>query len=264
MAAKGVSRVVRAKARIALTASRRAETRYASDLRGIMSGVHAGYLKALAPHIRAIAAKGSPVRHDGVTSHGRELDFLGVKVRDHIRKTVGPAFDRMAAEVDRSNKAAAKALIGITPQISVWPQIATFREANIQLMENAAVSYADQARAVLDDPETFGLRVEEIADLLQQRGVASESRAELIARDQTLKLNAQLNETRQRGAGVGSYTWSGSLDNRERESHRALEGQVFSWDAPPVTNEDGDTNHPGEDFQCRCVALPMIEGLEDL
>lgn len=229
-----------------------------------MAGVHTGYMAALAPHLATRAAREGGRRQDAVTPHGATLDFLGVKVRTHIQKTVGPAFDRMAAEVDKSSKAAAKALIGIVPGMSTWPQIDTFRAANITLMESAAVSYADQTREVLDDPDNYGLRAEELEDLLEERGVASESRAELIARDQTLKLNGQLNQDRQRAAGVGSYTWSGSLDVREREMHRALEGQEFSWDAPPVTNEDGEHNHPGEDIQCRCVAIPVIEGLEDL
>lgn len=254
------ARAARRRAAVALRASKRAETRYAADLRAIAAGVAAGYLKALEPHIRARVG----IREDGYTPHGRTLDFLGVKVRDHVRRTTGVAFDRMAGGVDKSSKAATKALVGIVPAASSFPVISAFRDQNIQLMENAITSYADQAREVFDDPENAGLRVEELTAKLQERGVVSESRAELIARDQTLKLNGQLNETAQRAAGVGSYTWSGSLDARERPMHRELEGLTFSWDSPPVTNEDGDTNHPGQDYQCRCIAIPLIEGLEDL
>ena len=29
----------------------------------------------------------------------------------------------------------------------------------------------------------------------------------------------------------------------------------------PVTNEDGDTNIPGGDFQCRCTAEPNLDDL---
>ena len=82
----------------------------------------------------------------------------------------------------------------------------------------------------------------------------SESRAELIARDQTLKLNGAITKARQTSAGVNSYTWNTSHDDRVRESHAALDGQIISWDAPP------EAGHPGEDFQCRCVPIPVIEG----
>ncbi len=97
------------------------------------------------------------------------------------------------------------------------------------------------------------MRVEDLADLLQGRTGVAESRAMLIARDQTTKLNGALNEIRQTEAGVTSYTWSTSLDERVRDEHSEREGEVFDWDSPP---EDG---HPGEPIQCRCVAIPVVE-----
>lgn len=79
-------------------------------------------------------------------------------------------------------------------------------------------------------------------------------RSKLIARDQTAKLTSDLNRLRQTQAGVDSYKWSTSKDERVRDSHRANEGKVFRWDEPPE-----DTGHPGHDIQCRCVAIPLIE-----
>jgi SPP1 gp7 family putative phage head morphogenesis protein len=78
----------------------------------------------------------------------------------------------------------------------------------------------------------------------------------LIARDQTLKLNSAITKDRHIAAGISEYTWSTSLDDRVRPEHEALEGTKHSWDAPP------EPGHPGEDFQCRCVAIPVID--EDL
>jgi hypothetical protein len=48
-----------------------------------------------------------------------------------------------------------------------------------------------------------------------------------------------------------------------RERHAELDGERFRWDDPPVTNEDGDENHPGEDYQCRCTAYPVLPELGD-
>jgi uncharacterized protein with gpF-like domain len=48
--------------------------------------------------------------------------------------------------------------------------------------------------------------------------------------------------------------------------HRALEGTVHSYNDPPVTNKQGDRNHPGGDYQCACQAEPVIDlfaGLSD-
>ena len=87
--------------------------------------------------------------------------------------------------------------------------------------------------------------------------------ARLLARDQTAKLNGQLTEAQQRDAGVNEYVWSTCGDSRVRDSHRRLHGKRFSWDNPPEVTP-GRRLHPGQDYQCRCVALPVfnLEGIE--
>lgn len=73
----------------------------------------------------------------------------------------------------------------------------------------------------------------------------SKARAKLIARDQASKLNGAMNEFRQRQAGVTHYTWRTVLDGRERDTHRARNGKVFSWATPPK-----GTGHPGNEINC--------------
>jgi SPP1 gp7 family putative phage head morphogenesis protein len=80
-------------------------------------------------------------------------------------------------------------------------------------------------------------------------------KAKFIARDQVAKLNGQISQSRQQDLGVRRYIWRTSGDERVRDSHRKKEGKIFSWDSPP------DTGHPGEDFQCRCTAEPVIDDL---
>jgi SPP1 gp7 family putative phage head morphogenesis protein len=118
-----------------------------------------------------------------------------------------------------------------------------------------------QIRDVLDDAWTKGERVEVMREKLQERFGVSESRADLIARDQTLKLNAEITQTRQTAAGVQKYVWTTSGDERVRDMHSELDGQTFDWNDPPVTNEAGDRNHPGGDYQCRCTAMPVLDEL---
>jgi SPP1 gp7 family putative phage head morphogenesis protein len=158
----------------------------------------------------------------------------------------------MATEIARSN-GRGLALIGIDPH-AAGPEVQRFfdeaRDLNIQLVEKATRVYAGDVREVFGDPENRGLRVEALRDLLLERGNVSVSRATLIARDQTLKTNAGLARARHEAAGVDSYRWSTSHDERVREMHADLEGEAFDYDDPPETNEDGDTNNPGEDYQC--------------
>ena len=113
---------------------------------------------------------------------------------------------------------------------------------------------------VLQDPLNQGRSVAEIAKLLEEQVGYSRSRAELTARDQTLKMYSQIQEQRQRAAGITRYVWTTSLDERVREDHAALDGSVQSWDDPPIVDKrTGRREHPGRDFQCRCTAVPILD-----
>lgn len=218
------------------------ENRYVAELKRILQAVHKHYRDNL------------ELREDAYNKHSAKLDHLGVQVIAAIRKPTKKAFDKMAAGVEKANR---QALKGISPSdVRLSGQIAAFRDRNVRLMEDAARTYAQQVRDVLEDPDAMGRSVDDLADDIEERASVSESKAELIARDQTLKLNGQINEIRQTNAGIDQYTWSTSQDERVRESHRDLEGQVFDWDSPP------EVGHPGEDYQCRCVAIPVIPGLD--
>lgn len=100
----------------------------------------------------------------------------------------------------------------------------------------------------------------DIFDIMVERTDVSDSRATLIARDQTAKLNGQLTMERQVDMGIDSYTWRTVGDERVRETHASVDGEVFQWDSPPSETDD---NHPGEDYQCRCWAEPVLPELMD-
>ena len=75
-----------------------------------------------------------------------------------------------------------------------------------------------------------------------------------LSRDQTNKLVGQLTQARQQAAGIRDYIWRTSQDERVRDTHVAKNGLRFAWNSPPP-----DTGHPGNDIQCRCVALPVVQ-----
>lgn len=174
---------------------------------------------------------------------------------------VDPLIEWFAANADRIRLRAIQLQKASLPQIGIKPsahsgrvqaEMAKSRDEAIRLIENAKRVYAQQVRELFDNPENLGLRVEELRDLLLERADVSNSRAELIARDQTLKQNAAITRAGHEEAGINSYIWSTSLDERVREEHAELEGQVFDYNNPP------EPGNPGEDFQCRCVAIPYL------
>lgn len=143
------------------------------------------------------------------------------------------------------------------------PLFQAFRRENTDLIVSLATDKVDRVRGILADAGT-GTRVEEIAKSIRESTGATRSRAELIARDQVLKLNADVTRKRHEAAGVTAYTWSTSRDERVRESHKALDGQRIPYDTPPVVDpRTGRREHAGRDFQCRCIAEPIIPGFDD-
>jgi len=240
-------RAQRARLAAALSASRTAEARYVRELKRYVQAWRRAYLSVPLPH-----------RTDAITPHGSHLDVVDKSIVEDIPSAVGKMFDRMSNTV---RKQPFPKLFGIKPSDTrVAGQIAVARDKNIKLVEDAHREYASKVRKVINDPTNFGLRVEEVQKLLPD----CEGRAELIARDQTLKLNGQINQTRQENAGVTSYIWSTSKDERVRPMHQDLEGTEQDWNDPPITAEDGSVNHPGQDYSCRCVGLPIVEELEGL
>lgn len=58
---------------------------------------------------------------------------------------------------------------------------------------------------------------------------------------------------------AGKYQWKSMGDEKVRLLHQKLNGKIFSYDDPPVAEENGDRYHPGEKHNCRCRALPVFE-----
>lgn len=105
------------------------------------------------------------------------------------------------------------------------------------------------------------LNIDLAAEVQKQFGIA-ERHAMLIARDQISKYYGAVNKARQENLGVKKFIWRTVNDERVRDSHADLEGEVFSWDDLP-TNDKGEEIYPGSEIQCRCSAEPVVDDLLD-
>lgn len=124
---------------------------------------------------------------------------------------------------------------------------------NANLIRSIQSHYLDKVRLAVSQAALEGKRPTSVVNEIMEIGQVSESRARLIARDQTNKLNGALTKARQEDLGVEEYVWDTSGDERVRPSHAELDGKVFRWDSPP------SVGHPGQDIQCRCVARPLFK-----
>jgi SPP1 gp7 family putative phage head morphogenesis protein len=240
----------------ALSPPRAAEAVYTREMISLFRGIHAGVMAMVKRKLFPKRPKTTSPneRHDAQPSWRDVVRAafakLGDQVADHMTPRVNVAYDKMSARVNDNGEKAAR-LLGIQPKAAgLQAIIDRSRAANLDYMVAAGRDYVDDVRDVLEDPDNFEMPIDELSDLLEKRAGVSASRANLIASDQTLKLNAGINRARQEAAGVSQYRWSTSKDERVRPMHADLEGTTQSYDDPPETTPDGDTNNPGEDYRC--------------
>ncbi len=250
-------------------APKRAEAQYVADLRKMQKSVWEGV-------VRAIREKGLPApdwRQDHEAPHSLLDDRMLRRIFRFTTPQTQAAFDRMHKEVMKARNRAPEATARLQGDLArriherlslpgidhgLDGIVAVKRAENVDLVKSVQSDMLDDLRDVL--AETAGQSLSEIEDAIIARGNVPISRVNLIARDQTTKLNAAITQHRCQAAGLSRYTWSTSQDERVREEHRNLEGREFSFAVgAPEADTDGGNANPGEPIACRCVACPILE-----
>lgn len=206
----------------------------------------------LEPKLAKLDARRDPVRY-GLRAVEANVD------PDEIRAVAG--------QTERANMRELRATLprtllarvpsGVSPKL-----IERFRRENVDLITSLVDGELEEITDLLDEGFKKGTRVEDLRKQIKERFDVSKSKADLLARDQVLKLNAKITQTRQKQAGIRSFTWSTSNDERVRPEHAELDGSVFAWSDLPTVDGEPDVM-PGTQFQCRCVAIPIPPPLDD-
>jgi SPP1 gp7 family putative phage head morphogenesis protein len=195
-----------------------------------------------------------------LTNASQKQDFYA-----GMNKAVGVDFSNIASEQlsGPPGSIPANMLRGGTPG-TILPQAknvndllqASVRE-NVNLIKTIPAEALDKVEKLVWASTTKGEGAKSIMRQIasRQTGKYAEDlrHARFIARDQTAKLNGNLNRIRQTNLGVEEYIWVTVGDDRVRESHARKNGRIYRWDKPPA-----DTGHPGQDYQCRCIAQPIL------
>ena len=138
---------------------------------------------------------------------------------------------------------------------------------NVQMIKSIPNETLGEMREIILDGFKKGKTATDISKELQKSYGITKRKAQSLARDQIATLNAEISELQQRDAGCTKYKWSTSKDRRVRDCHRELDGKIFSWDNPPEMWYEtkagrvytGRRCHPGQDFLCRCCAIPVFD-----
>lgn len=215
------------------------------------------------------------IRNDGVTDLMLAVASVFNAVKNGIiARTAGFGLRRRLETLAHLNrkltvkewKRAIKATLGIDIREDYYlgdfyvEQLERWVMENVGLIKSIPEDTLDRMREIVYDGFTNGETTTRMVKEIQRAYGMSRRRAELIARDQTAKLNGQIQRAQQLDAGITEYVWSTAGDERVREGHRALEGKRFSWYDPPVVDErTGRRCHPEQDYQCRCIGRPVFD-----
>ncbi len=187
-----------------------------------------------------------------------EMDLPQLIDKSHLPEQYEKAAWRMNEEFIKATKE-----VAIAPEFTAAARkiIADEWAQNLELYikdwsDNAILELREKVEA----NTMRGQRSANLVKMIQETYGTSKTKAKFLARQETSLLMSKMRETRYRDIGIDRYKWTGTMDERERPDHKVLNGKIFSWDQPPITNrETGARNNPGEDFGCRCIAVPVLE-----
>ena len=140
-------------------------------------------------------------------------------------------------------------------------------DENVLKIKSIPNEALDEMQGIIREGYQNGRTIRDITKEIQREFGVTKNKAEALARDQVSTLNAQLTRMQQEDAGCEEYIWSDSGDSRVRDCHHSLDGKRIRWDNPPEmwykTKSKGIVYtgrrcHPGEDYCCRCVAIPYF------
>lgn len=175
-------------------------------------------------------------------------------------KSVGTALDK-TVKVENASSVKEFINLGINLQKNprLGPLFGQWRKDNVSYITRMLEGEAESMADLLAKSE--GRRFENVAKDIEERFGMTKKRAELIARDQAIKLSANIRDERATKSGLKEYIWVTRQDDRVRDSHKLLHGKKFSYDDHPPSGVYGEKQAPGVAISCRCLSRPVIPAL---
>lgn len=133
---------------------------------------------------------------------------------------------------------------------------------NVGLIRSISAEYLHDVQGHVWQAVKSGYDLKTLADTLQDRYGVTHKRAAFIARDQSNKAKAVIENIRRKELGITTAIWQHSGGGKEpRHSHVEASGKTFELDKGMYL--DGEWLLPGEAINCRCTSRAVIPGFED-
>lgn len=132
-------------------------------------------------------------------------------------------------------------------------------QSNVGLIRSIGQQYLSRVEQDVWSAVSAGYDLAQLTQTLRNSYGISERRAAFIARDQTNKAKAVIEQARRQALGITEAIWMHSHAGKTpRPSHVAANGKRF--DIAKGMYLDGKWVQPGEEINCRCTSRAVIKG----
>lgn len=137
-------------------------------------------------------------------------------------------------------------------------------QSNAQFISTIPQNIAARTVHHVQQEQMAGRRAEDILhDLKPYMRSLKDWQVQRIARTEVAKADTAITRIRAEEIDLNWYVWETSHDARVRDSHRKMQGVLVNWNDPPspealVREKPVGHYHPGNIYNCRCIALPVV------
>jgi SPP1 gp7 family putative phage head morphogenesis protein len=230
--------------------ARKAEIAYAIQLRSIANQI-GRLIRQMKPETLADARK----LHSLMKQYSEKLTPWAINTAIRMLADVMRRDEVAWAELSKGmSRALAKEIKSAPMEI----RMQELRDDQVRLIKSLPLDAAERVHHLIVQAKIGGKRANEVAEEIMRSGHVARSRATLIARTETARAATAVVRGRAEFIGATHYRWTSVGDADVRPSHRRLNGKVFSWDNPPLSDPPDYHSHPGEIFNCRCWPTVLV------
>lgn len=148
--------------------------------------------------------------------------------------------------------------------VPIEPMMAQYLNENVGLIQSMPLRAAERVQqVVLKNLWTGEYRPEGLEEQIMNIGNITRNRAKLIARTEVARISTGLTKSRSEALNIPWYMWKTSHDARVRSTHAHMDKVLIRWSDPAspeelMTMKSYGHYHPGEIWNCRCNARPLL------
>ncbi len=235
---------------------------YRTELNGLLRSARNEVVQAVANHWQTP----QPVAMDAARDIlGRVIDSLIAKwmtnlndlpqkmARRFVGQTAGALDRNLGATLKKSGFAVNLQLTDVTKEA-----MRASLGVNVGLIKSIPGEYLGDVQKYVWESVEGGFDLKTLTDNLEHAYHIGRNRAKLIARDQSGKVHAVMEQARRKELGITKAIWRHSAAAREpRKSHVEANGKEF--EAAKGLYLDGEWVLPGQAINCGCTSRSVLE-----